>query len=107
MVNKALGVRLVAKPGKEADVEAFLKSGLMLVNEEPLTVTWYAVKFDNSTFGIFDTFDAEDGRDAHLNGKVAEALMAKAGELLAQPPQIVRLDVLAAKTTAGSNSAAA
>jgi quinol monooxygenase YgiN len=107
MVSKALGVRLVAKPGKEADVEAFLKSGLMLINEEPLTVTWYAVKFDNSTFGIFDTFDAEDGREAHLNGKVAEALMAKAGELLAQPPQIVRLDILAAKTSTEASSAAA
>jgi quinol monooxygenase YgiN len=107
MVSKALGVRLVAKPGKEADVEAFLKSGLMLVNEEPLTVTWYAVKFDNSTFWIFDTFEAEEGREAHLNGKVAEALMAKAGELLAQPPQIVRLEVLAAKTSAEANSATA
>lgn len=107
MVNKALGVRLVAKPGKEGEVEAFLKAGLMLVNEEPLTVTWYAVKFDQTTFGIFDTFEADEGREAHLNGKVAETLMAKAGELLAQPPQIVRLDVIAAKTAAGSSSAAA
>jgi len=107
MVSKALGVRLVAKPGKENDVEAFLKSGLMLVNEEPLTVTWYAVKFDQSTFGIFDTFDGDEGREAHLSGKVAEALMAKADELLAMPPQIVRLDVLAAKTAAGSSSATA
>lgn len=107
MVSKALGVRLVAKPGKEEEVAAFLKSGLMLVNEEPLTVTWYAVKFDRSTFGIFDTFEADEGREAHLNGKVAQALMAKAGELLAQPPQIVRLDVLAAKTGSESSSAAA
>ena len=97
MVKKALAVKLVAKPGKEADVEAFLNSGLALVNEEPLTVTWYAVKFNDSTFGIFDTFDADEGRDAHLNGKVAEALMANAAELLAEPPQIDKVDILAVK----------
>jgi quinol monooxygenase YgiN len=108
MVKKALAVKLVAKPGKEAEVEAFLNSGLALVNEEPLTVTWYAVKFSENTFGIFDTFEGEEGRDAHLNGKVAAALMAKAGELLAEPPQIDRVDILAAKTAgakAGSTSA--
>jgi len=71
MVKRALGVLLKAKPGKEADVEAFLNGGLALVNDEPLTVTWYAVKFNDSTFGIFDTFEADEGRDAHLNGKVA------------------------------------
>ena len=97
MVKKALAVKLVAKPGKEADVEAFLNSGLALVNDEPLTVTWYAVKFNDSTFGIFDTFDADEGRDAHLNGKVAEALMANAAELLAEPPQIDKVDILAVK----------
>lgn len=88
---------MVAKPGKEAEVEAFLKSGLDLVNEEPLTVTWYAIKFDNSTYGIFDTFDSDEGRDAHLNGKVAEALMAKADELFAEPPKIEKWDLIAAK----------
>ena len=97
MVKKALAVKLVAKPGKEADVEAFLNSGLALVNNEPLTVTWYAVKFNDSTFGIFDTFDSDEGRDAHLNGKVAEALMANAAELLAEPPQIDKVDILAVK----------
>ncbi len=97
MVKRALAVKLVAKPGKEADVEAFLNGGLALVNDEPLTVTWYAVKFNDSTFGIFDTFDADKGRDAHLNGKVAEALMANAAELLAEPPEIHKVDVLAAK----------
>ncbi|MEP7149761.1 MAG: antibiotic biosynthesis monooxygenase [Acidobacteriota bacterium] len=99
MVTRALAVKLVAKPGKEADVEAFLNSGLGLVNEEPLTVTWYALKFNDSTFGIFDTFDSDEGRDAHLNGKVAEALMAKADELFAEPPQIDKVDILAAKTS--------
>lgn len=98
MVNKALAVILTAKPGKEAEVEEFLKGGLALVEDEPLTVTWYAVKYGTSTFGIFDTFDGDEGREAHLNGKVAEALMAKADELLAQPPRIEKVEVIAAKT---------
>ena len=97
MVKKGLFVRLEAKAGKEAEVEAFLNGGLDLVNDEPLTKTWYAVKFNDSTFGIFDTFDGEEGRDAHLNGKVAEALMANADALLATPPKIEKIDVLAAK----------
>lgn len=97
MVKKALFVRLKAKAGKEAEVEEFLNGGLALVQEEPLTTDWYAIKFDDSTFGIFDTFDGEEGRDEHLNGKVAEALMAKAGELLAEAPSIEKIDVLAAK----------
>jgi hypothetical protein len=107
MVTKALFVKLVAKAGKEVAVEAFLNSGLGLVNDEPLTVTWYAVKFNSNTFGIFDTFDADEGRDAHLNGRVAEALMANASELLATPPSIEKIDVIAAKLAgkAGSTSA--
>ena len=96
-MKRALAVKLVAKPGKEAELEAFLNGGLALVNDEPLTVTWYAVKFDESTFGIFDTFEGDEGRDAHLNGKVAQALMAKASELLAEPPEIDKIDVIAAK----------
>ena len=97
MVKKALFVKLKAKSGKEAEVEAFLNSGLALVEDEPLTVNWYALKFDDSTFGIFDAFDGEEGRDAHLNGKVAEALMANADALLAEPPTIEKVDVIAAK----------
>ena len=97
MVKKGLLVKLKAKAGMEADVENFLNSGLDLVNDEPLTKTWYAVKFDDSTFGIFDTFDGDEGRDAHLNGKVAEALMANSDTLLAEPPSIEKIDVLAAK----------
>jgi len=97
MVKKALFVKLKAKSGKEAEVEAFLNSGLGLVEEEPLTVNWYALKFDDSTFGIFDTFDGEEGRDAHLNGKVAAALMANAAELLAESPTIEKVDLLAVK----------
>ena len=73
MVKKGLFVKLKAKAGKEAAVENFLNGGLDLVNEEPLTRSWCAVKFDDSTFGIFDSFDGDEGRDAHLNAKVAEA----------------------------------
>ncbi len=97
MVKKGLFVKITAKPDKAEEVEAFLNSGLALVNEEPLTVTWYAVKFDDSTFGIFDTFDADEGRDAHLNGKVAAALMANAAELFLEGPTIEKIDIITAK----------
>jgi quinol monooxygenase YgiN len=97
MVKVGLFVRLHAKPGKEAEVAQLLKSALPLALEEPETATWYAVQFDASTFGIFDTFAAESGREAHLKGRIAAALMAKASELLAEPPKIERTDVLAAK----------
>ena len=97
MVKYALLARLEAKPGKEAEVEKFLKSALPLAAAEPLTMTWYAWKIGTSTFGIFDTFEADAGRQAHLAGEIAKALMAKAGELLAKPPVIEQLDVIAAK----------
>ena len=97
MVKVALLVRLEAKLGKEAEVEKFLNSGLAIVQEEPATVTWYAIKLGPSTFGIFDTFPDDKGRQAHLSGKVAAALMANASELLAKPPQIEQVEILAAK----------
>lgn len=97
MVKKALFAKLKAKPGKEAELEAFLNSGLELAQDEELTVNWYALKFDDSTFGIFDTFEGEDGRNAHLNGEIAKALMAKADELLAESPKIEKIDLLAVK----------
>ena len=97
MVTVALLVRLEAKPGKEAEVESFLKSGLAIVEEEPATTAWFAIRMGPSTFGIFDAFPDESGREAHLNGRVAAALMAKASDLLAQPPVIEKVDVLAAK----------
>jgi len=97
MVKTALLVRLEAKPGKEADVESFLRGGLSVVNEEPATTAWFAIRIGPSTFGIFDAFPDEAGRQAHLSGRVAAALMAKASELLAQPPVIEKIDVLAAK----------
>ena len=97
MVTVALYVRLEAKPGKEAEVESFLNSGLALVQEEPETTAWFAIRMGPSTFGIFDAFPSESGRQAHLTGKVAAALMEKASDLLAQPPDIKKVDVLAAK----------
>ena len=97
MVKTALFVRLEAKPGREQDVEAFLMGGLPLVEAEPATIAWFGLRLGPSTFGIFDTFPDEAGRQAHLAGKVAEALMAKAADLLARPPEIAHVDVLAAK----------
>jgi quinol monooxygenase YgiN len=97
MVKLALYVHLEAKPGKEQDVEAFLLSGLPLVEEEPATSAWFGLKLGPTTYAIFDAFPDEAGREAHLNGKVAAALMAKAGELFATPPSIHKLDVLASK----------
>ena len=95
--NVALFVRLEAKPGKEQEVEKFLKSGLPIVQEEPSTLSWYGIKLGSSTFGIFDTFPDATGRQAHLSGKVAAALKEKASELFAQPPSIEKVDILAAK----------
>jgi len=91
MVKVGLFVRLEAKPGKEADVAVFLK-GLALAEQEPQTVVWYAVQIGKSTFGIFDAFEGESGRTAHLNGQIAAALMAKASELFSQPPSIENVD---------------
>lgn len=97
MVTVGLLVRLEAKSGKESEVEQFLKSGLAIVEEEPETTAWFAIRMGPSTFGIFDVFPDDSGRQAHLTGRVAAALMAKASELLAEPPAIEKIDVLAAK----------
>jgi len=97
VVQVALLVRLEAKPGKEADVENFLRGGLPLAQQEPATTAWFAIRLGPSTFGIFDAFPDEAGRQAHLSGPIAAALMAKASELLAKPPVIEKVDVLAAK----------
>jgi len=97
MVSKALYVRLEAKSGKEAEVETFLRGGLAIVQQEPATTAWFALRMGPSTFGIFDAFPDDAGRQAHLSGRVAAALMAKASELLAKPPAIEKVDVLAAK----------
>ena len=97
MVKLALFVKLEAKPGKEKDVESFLSSGLPLVQQEPATIAWFGLRLGPSTFGIFDAFPDEAGRQAHLSGKVAAALMEKAGELFSKAPSIEKVDVLAAK----------
>ena len=97
MVHVALLVRLHAKPGTEPELAAFLESGLALAQQEPETTAWFALRLGPSTYGIFDAFPGEAGRKAHLAGPIAAALMAKAPELLAEPPQIEQVDVLAAK----------
>ena len=97
MTKVALYVPLEAKPGKEKEVAEFLRSALPLVDAEAGTVTWYAIQEGPSSFAIFDTFNDEAGRDAHLNGKVAAALMAKAADLLAKPLSIHKIDILTDK----------
>jgi quinol monooxygenase YgiN len=97
MEKYALLARLEAKPGKEEEVAAFLKSTLPLVLDEPDTVNWYGWQIGASTFGIFDTFETEEGRKAHLAGKIAAAFMANAGELLSKDPVIEFVDLLAVK----------
>ncbi len=97
MVKVALFVRLEAKPGKEKDVESFLMGALPVVMEEPATAAWFGIRLGPSTFGLFDAFPDEAGRQAHLSGRVAAALMAKAAELLSAPPSIDKIDILAAK----------
>jgi quinol monooxygenase YgiN len=97
MPKLALYVPLNAKPGRESDIAAFLKSALPLVQDEPGTLTWYAIEEGPGAYAIFDTFDTEEDRQAHLDGKVAAALMEKAEDLFAEPPQIHKLTLLAAK----------
>ncbi|OLE20514.1 MAG: antibiotic biosynthesis monooxygenase [Betaproteobacteria bacterium 13_1_20CM_3_63_8] len=90
-------VVMEAKPGKEGDLARFLEGALPLVEREPATTNWFAVRLGPTKFAIFDTFSDNAGRDAHLAGEVAAALMEKAPELLAQAPNIERADVLAEK----------
>jgi quinol monooxygenase YgiN len=93
-----LFVRLEAKPGREEDVASLLRNAQATVEEEePLTTTWFALRFGPSSFGIFDAFAGEEGRQEHLGGSVAAALSEKAPELFAQAPVIERLDVIAYK----------
>jgi len=97
MPKLSLFVRLEAKPGKEADVAAFLNQGLALAQQEPTTLVWFALRLGPTTFGVFDAFADEAGRQAHLDGPIAKALMAQAPNLLASPPVIERIEVLGAK----------
>src|SRR5580704_8061762 len=97
--NPRVGIMAIlkAKPGKEDEVEQFLKSALPLANQEAGTLVWFALRLGASTFGIFDAFADETGREAHLSGPIAAALMSKWKDLLAEPPKIEKIDVLAAK----------
>jgi quinol monooxygenase YgiN len=97
MVRVGLLVRLEAKPGREAQVESFLQGGLAVVEREPATVTWFALRLGPSTFGIFDAFPDDDGREAHLSGRVAAALLTQAPQMLSKPPSIELVDVVAVK----------
>jgi quinol monooxygenase YgiN len=97
MLKFALYVRLEAKPGKENEVAAFLEKGLELANRETTTPLWFALRLGPSTFAVFDAFADESGRQNHMNGPIAQALMANAPDLLASMPVIERLDVLGAK----------
>jgi quinol monooxygenase YgiN len=97
LVTVGLLVRMEAKAGRELDVENFLKEALASVDEEPATITWFAVRLGPSSFAIIDAFPDEDGRQAHLSGRVASALGEHGPQLLAQEPTIERFDVLAAK----------
>jgi quinol monooxygenase YgiN len=97
MIKNALLVRLQAKEGKETEVEKFLCDALSLVENEPATSTWYALRLGPSSYGIFDTFSDEEGREAHLSGKVAKALKERSSELFSEPPVIEKPDVLAVK----------
>ena len=105
MITTGLYVRLEAKPGKEKDVEAFLRNALPLVEAEPATTAWFAIKMGPAVFGIFDVFPNEEGRQAHLTGKVAAALHAKASELFAKSPAIEKVDILAAKLLQAAKAA--
>jgi len=97
MIKHALFVRLESKPGKEKELAEFLQAGLGLAQQEATTPVWFALQLGPSTFGIFDAFADEAGRQAHLNGPIAKALMAKADELLASPPKIHKIALLADK----------
>ena len=97
MEKFAILARVEAKAGKEEEVLAFLKSALPLAEGEPGTVRWYALQIGPSTFGIFDTFETEEGRKDHLNGPIAAALMANASALLAKDPIIEMVSLLAIK----------
>ncbi len=97
MAKQALWVMLKAKPGKEAEIEAFLAKGAAMAGDEPGTVTWYGLKMGPGVYGVFDTFDDEAGRDAHKTGEIAKALMAQAPDLFTNELNLEQMEILAAK----------
>ncbi len=106
MLSLGLFVRLEAKPGKEKEVSAFLMQGLQMANQEPTTPLWFALRLGPSTFAVFDSFADETGRQTHLNGPIAKALMAIAPNLLAAPPSIEKTEVLGSKISNAIRNAA-
>ena len=97
MPKLAFLARFEAKPGKEEEVEKFLGLALEMAKKEPTTINWYAIRLSESTFGVFDTFNDEEGRQKHLNGPIGQALMAKAPELFSVTPAIDPVDILGSK----------
>ena len=106
MISLGLFVRLEAKPGKEQEVAAFLGQALQMANQEATTRLWFSLRLGPSTFGVFDAFGDEAGRQTHLNGPIAKALMANAPNLLAVPPSIEKTEILGAKLPQGARNAA-
>jgi quinol monooxygenase YgiN len=100
MIKLAFVARFEAKPGKEEDVAKFLEAALDMAKKEPTTIHWYAFRLSHGTFGVFDTFNDENGRQRHLNGPIGQALMAKAPELFSSPPSIEPVELLGSKSTA-------
>jgi quinol monooxygenase YgiN len=100
MIKYALLARLEARPGKEAEVQQFLEAGLAMARDEKTTPIWFALRLSPTTFGVFDAFEDDAGRQAHLNGPIAQALVAKAPELFAKPPAIEPMEVLGVKNAA-------
>ena len=97
MTKLAFLARFEAKPGKEEEVAKFLEIALDMAKKEPTTINWYALRLSPTTFGVFDTFNDEAGRQKHLNGPIGQALMAKAPELFSSPPAIDPVEVLGSK----------
>lgn len=97
MKKYGLLVTVKVKSGKESDVENFLRSAEELAKKEEKTITWYSFQIDQNTFGIFDTFEDEDGRSAHLDGEIARQLMENASKLLSEDPKIRKIDIISSK----------
>lgn len=97
MAKQAIWVMLKAKPGKEPEIEEFLRTGATMSQKEPGTVTWYGVKIAPGIYGVFDTFHDEQGREAHMHGEIAQALMARAPDLFSNDLQIEKMEILASK----------
>jgi quinol monooxygenase YgiN len=104
MVSLGLFVRLEAKPGKEQEVAAFLSQALQMANQEATTRLWFSLRLGPSTFGVFDAFSDESGRQTHLNGPIAKALIANAPNLFSEPPSIEKVEILGAKLAQGARN---